>query len=79
MSFRTICTIEMRRSAEPLACVLRGLDESNLRPGDTLAVMGLGPIGLMFVRLAKTGVWRSRDCDGSQAGAGGPRHDAGSG
>jgi L-iditol 2-dehydrogenase len=39
--------------AEPLACVLRGLDESNLRPGDTLAVMGLGPIGLMFVRLAK--------------------------
>src|SRR3954449_7140961 len=39
--------------AEPLACVLRGLDESNLRPGDTLAVMGLGPIGLMFVRLAR--------------------------
>jgi L-iditol 2-dehydrogenase len=39
--------------AEPLACVLRGLDESYLRPGDTLAVMGLGPIGLMFVRLAK--------------------------
>ena len=38
---------------EPLACVLRGLDESNLQPGDTLAVMGLGPIGLMFVRLAK--------------------------
>jgi L-iditol 2-dehydrogenase len=39
--------------AEPLACVLRGLDESSLRPGDTLAIMGLGPIGLMFVRLAK--------------------------
>ena len=39
--------------AEPLACALRGLDESQLRPGDTLAVMGLGPIGLMFVRLAK--------------------------
>jgi L-iditol 2-dehydrogenase len=39
--------------AEPLACALRGLDESNLQPGDTLAVMGLGPIGLMFVRLAK--------------------------
>ncbi|MBV8864163.1 MAG: alcohol dehydrogenase catalytic domain-containing protein [Acidobacteriaceae bacterium] len=38
---------------EPLACALRGLDESNLFPGDTLAVMGLGPIGLMFVRLAK--------------------------
>jgi L-iditol 2-dehydrogenase len=38
---------------EPLACVLRGLHESNVRPGDTIAVMGLGPIGLMFVRLAK--------------------------
>jgi L-iditol 2-dehydrogenase len=39
--------------AEPLACVLRGLDESQLQTHDTLAVMGLGPIGLMFVRLAK--------------------------
>jgi L-iditol 2-dehydrogenase len=38
---------------EPLACVLRGLHESNVQPGDTIAVMGLGPIGLMFVRLAK--------------------------
>lgn len=38
---------------EPLACVLRGLDETYIRPGDTLAVIGLGPIGLMFVRLAK--------------------------
>jgi len=44
---------------EPLACVLRGLDESQLRPGDTLAVMGLGPIGLMFVRLAKR-AWGAR-------------------
>ena len=39
--------------AEPLACVLRGLEESNLRPGDTIAIIGLGPIGMMFVRLAK--------------------------
>ncbi len=39
--------------AEPLACALRGLDECGLRPGDTLLVMGLGPIGLMFIRLAK--------------------------
>ena len=38
---------------EPLACVLRGLDETNVRPGDTIAIMGLGPIGLMFVRIAK--------------------------
>jgi len=38
---------------EPLACVLRGLEETGLRAGDTLAIVGLGPIGLMFVRLAK--------------------------
>ena len=39
--------------AEPLSCAVRGLDESFVRPGDTVAVMGLGPIGLMFVRLAR--------------------------
>jgi L-iditol 2-dehydrogenase len=39
--------------AEPLACVLRGLEETGVRSGDTVAVVGLGPIGLMFVRLAK--------------------------
>ena len=38
---------------EPLACVLRGLDETAIRRGDDVAVIGLGPIGLMFVRLAK--------------------------
>jgi L-iditol 2-dehydrogenase len=38
---------------EPLACVLRGLDETSVSPGDNVAVIGLGPIGLMFVRLAK--------------------------
>jgi len=39
--------------AEPLACVLRGLEETGIQPGDSVAVIGLGPIGLMFVRLAK--------------------------
>jgi len=38
---------------EPLACVLRGLEETAARAGDTVAVIGLGPIGLMFVKLAK--------------------------
>lgn len=37
---------------EPLACVLRGLEESHPRPGDTLAVIGAGPIGLLFIRAA---------------------------
>ncbi|HTS75325.1 MAG TPA: alcohol dehydrogenase catalytic domain-containing protein [Bryobacteraceae bacterium] len=44
---------------EPLACVLRGLEESGLRPGDTIAIIGLGPIGMMFVKLAKA-VYHSR-------------------
>ena len=38
---------------EPLVCVLRGLEETGLRAGDTIAVIGLGPIGMMFVRMAK--------------------------
>jgi L-iditol 2-dehydrogenase len=38
---------------EPLACVLRGLEETGIRAGDNVAVIGLGPIGLMFARLAK--------------------------
>jgi L-iditol 2-dehydrogenase len=38
---------------EPLACVLRGLEETGLQAGDTIAVIGLGPIGMMFVRIAK--------------------------
>jgi L-iditol 2-dehydrogenase len=32
---------------------MRGLEETGVRPGDDVAVLGLGPIGLMFVRLAK--------------------------
>ena len=39
--------------AEPLACVLRGIEESSVRKGDTVVVIGLGPIGLMFVRMLK--------------------------
>jgi L-iditol 2-dehydrogenase len=38
---------------EPLACVVRGFEESAPREGDTVSIVGLGPIGLMFVKLAK--------------------------
>jgi L-iditol 2-dehydrogenase len=38
---------------EPLACVVRGFDETLPQSGDTIAILGLGPIGLMFVKLAK--------------------------
>jgi L-iditol 2-dehydrogenase len=38
---------------EPLACVVRGFEETAPREGDSIAIIGLGPIGLMFVKLAK--------------------------
>ncbi len=37
---------------EPLACVVHGIEESNIKTGDKVAVIGAGPIGLMFVKLA---------------------------
>src|SRR5271166_4038264 len=36
---------------EPLACVMRGIHEMEVRTGDTSVVIGCGPIGLMFVRM----------------------------
>ena len=38
---------------EPLACVVHGIEESNINAGDTVVINGAGPIGLMFVVLAK--------------------------
>jgi L-iditol 2-dehydrogenase len=37
--------------AEPLACVLRGVHETGIQPGDTVVVIGCGPIGLKFIRV----------------------------
>ena len=36
---------------EPLACVLRGIRETGIQPGDTTVVIGCGPIGLKFIRI----------------------------
>jgi L-iditol 2-dehydrogenase len=36
---------------EPLACVLRGIDETGILPGDTAVIVGCGPIGLKFIRI----------------------------
>jgi L-iditol 2-dehydrogenase len=38
---------------EPLACVVRGLEESGAKAGDTMVVIGAGPIGLMFMHVAE--------------------------
>ena len=44
--------LEHAALTEALACVLHGLDETGVRAGDRMAVIGAGPIGLMFVHLA---------------------------
>ncbi len=36
---------------EPLACVLRGIDETGVQPHDTTVLVGCGPIGLKFIRI----------------------------
>jgi L-iditol 2-dehydrogenase len=46
-------TFEEAAMIEPLACVLRGLHETKVEIGDTVTVIGGGPIGLMFVQVAK--------------------------
>lgn len=38
---------------EPLANVVHGIAKTEIEPGSTVGIVGLGPIGLMFVRLAK--------------------------
>ncbi|WP_419807123.1 zinc-dependent alcohol dehydrogenase [Terriglobus sp.] len=37
---------------EPLACVVRGFEETGASTGDSFVVIGAGPIGLMFLRIA---------------------------
>lgn len=46
-------TYEEAALVEPLACVLRGLHETGVEIGDTVTVIGGGPIGLMFIQVAK--------------------------
>ncbi|OGI01129.1 MAG: hypothetical protein A2Y25_10045 [Candidatus Melainabacteria bacterium GWF2_37_15] len=38
---------------EPLANVVLGIEKTEIKPGQTVGIIGLGPIGLMFVRIAK--------------------------
>ena len=45
-------TYEVAAMIEPLACVLRGLQETGVDIGDTVTVIGAGPLGLMFVQVA---------------------------
>jgi len=38
---------------EPLACVLHGLDSVQIKPGDHVAIIGAGSIGLLLVQVCK--------------------------
>ena len=38
---------------EPLACALKGIDDSGVRPGDTVAVIGLGSLGMFLIKSIK--------------------------
>jgi L-iditol 2-dehydrogenase len=39
--------------AEPLACVMNGQERVEVKMGDTVAILGGGPIGLLHVKLAR--------------------------
>jgi len=38
---------------EPLACALHGITACQLQPGDTVAILGSGPLGLLLTAVAK--------------------------
>lgn len=38
---------------EPLANVVHGVERTEIKPGQTVGIIGIGPIGLMFAKLAK--------------------------
>ena len=44
--------LEHAALTEPLACAVHGFEDSNPHPGDTVAVIGGGPLGLMMVHVA---------------------------
>ena len=58
LSRRTLCIVpdnvplEHAALTEPLACAVHGLEDSDPRKGDMIAVIGGGPLGLMILHVA---------------------------
>ena len=49
---------EVAAMVEPLACCLRGVERAGIGAGDTVAILGAGPIGLMLAAcVADAGGW----------------------
>ncbi len=46
-------SFEKAAFAEPLANVVHGVERTDIQPDDIVGIVGIGPIGLMFARLAK--------------------------
>ena len=46
-------SFEKAAFCEPLANVVHGVERTNIKPGNSVGVIGIGPIGLMFARVAK--------------------------
>ncbi|MBR2430331.1 alcohol dehydrogenase catalytic domain-containing protein [bacterium] len=46
-------SFEKAAFAEPLANVVHGVERTNIQQGQSVGIIGIGPIGLMFARLAK--------------------------
>src|SRR5580693_5766358 len=44
--------LEHAALTEPLACAVHGFEDSNPRKGDTVAIIGGGPLGLMILHVA---------------------------
>jgi L-iditol 2-dehydrogenase len=44
---------EIAAMVEPLACCLHGIERAGIRPGQMVAVLGVGPIGLMLCAAAR--------------------------
>jgi L-iditol 2-dehydrogenase len=49
--------------AEPMACCLNGQDNTDIRRGDVVAIVGAGPIGLLHLQMAKAKGARTISCD----------------
>jgi len=45
--------LERATLAEPLSCVLHAFERAGIIPGESVAILGAGPIGLMFLMLFK--------------------------
>ncbi len=46
-------TYEEAAVTEPLACVLHGIEKANIKLGDTVAIIGAGPVGLLHLQTAR--------------------------